>query len=91
MKLKKREWKDEMIQNLEKLEQKDPKEYWDLVNKLREKKQNNTTYNTTEFIKCFEQLYAEDEDDGKLDEYVREAIETLDDSAPDFTTVWKSY
>ena len=30
-------------------------------------------------------MYAKDEDDGKLDEYVREAIETLDDSAPDFT------
>ena len=38
-----------MIQQLENMEGKDPKEYWNMVNELREKKQNNTTLDTEDF------------------------------------------
>ena len=38
LKIKSKEWKQAMIHRLESIEEKDPKEYWKLINELREKK-----------------------------------------------------
>ena len=42
IKQKKREWKNGMIKQLEQLENHDPKEYWKLLNEIREKKGSNS-------------------------------------------------
>ena len=48
--MKKLQWKNEMIAKLESLEKERPKEYWKIVNELREKKQRETSFNTINTI-----------------------------------------
>ena len=77
--LKKKEWRSEMVQTLEELETKDPKEYWKLVNELREKKQNETSFDADSFTIFFERLYSAPESKEKhikLEKYVTEILDT---------------
>ena len=86
---KKREWKREMVQRLERVEEKDPKEYWKLVNDLREKKSSNTQYDAEKFTQFFEGLYSATEEQ-KHEEIRVQVDEMLDrlsglPGEPDFT------
>ena len=47
-----------MIKKLEEIEDKDPKEYWRLINELRQKKQSEANFDTDSFTSFFEKLYA---------------------------------
>ena len=85
IKLKKLEWKNEMITKLESLEAKDPKEYWEMVNKLREKKKQSSTFNATDFVKFFENLFAKNEPDKEIEDLVQDTLESLYNTTPDFT------
>ena len=58
LKEKKREWKKHMVQRLQQIEEKDPKEYWKLVNELREKKQGESHFDAERFTLFFEKLYS---------------------------------
>ncbi len=89
LKDKKREWKNRMVQKLEMLENKDPKEYWKLVNDLREKRRNNTQYDAEKFTLFFEQLYSETEveKNEKMKTQIDEMLDQLTNMSdePDFT------
>ena len=62
LKVKKNEWKNSMIQKLASLEDKDPKEYWKLVNQLREKKKSDSEISNIDiFTNFFETLFAKNE------------------------------
>ena len=60
LKHKKREFNLQMIKQLERADDRNPKEYWKLVNELREKKRNKTTGDSETFTTFFENLYAKD-------------------------------
>ena len=47
-----------MISKLESLEKEKPKEYWKIVNELREKRHKQTSFNADSFTKFFEELFA---------------------------------
>ena len=47
-----------MISRLENLEQDNPKEYWKIINELREKKHKEVSFNAENFIQFFEKLYS---------------------------------
>lgn len=90
LKMKKQEWKKEMISKLETLEKEKPKEYWKIVNELREKRHKETSFNTTTFIQFFQNLYAKTElnntTDKEIEKFVSETLENLESSGkPDFT------
>ena len=54
LKHKKREWQSMMISKLETLEKERPKEYWKIINELREKKHKDVSFNTLDiFCPCF--------------------------------------
>ena len=71
------------------LENKDPKEYWKLVNDLREKRKNNTQYDAEKFTLFFEQLYSETEveKNEKMKTQIDEMLDQLTNMSdePDFT------
>ena len=77
-----------MIQTLENLEEKDPKEYWKMVNELRDKKTNGASFDVDSFTAFFEKLYSST---GKVDmevtNTVREVMEKLEKftDKPNFT------
>ena len=77
LKMKKKEWKNQMIQELEKIEGSNPQKYWKLVNDLREKKQNDTTFDTEDFTVFFEKLYSKDakQENKTTEEYVLKTLE----------------
>ena len=89
LKLKKTEWRKEMISKLEKLEKEKPKEYWKIINELREKKQKETSFNAENFIKFFENLFAKvesNEDEKNIEAFIAETLNKLQNSSePDFT------
>ena len=75
LKNKKTEWKNHMIEKLEQAEKQDPKEYWKLVNELREKKQNGCYFEAERFTQFFEKLYsAPEEKNKKIEEYVENIL-----------------
>ena len=75
---KKIEHKKQLIQQLEVLEERNPKEYWNLVNELREKKQNKTMGNPEEFTAFFEKLYAADTGKNKhIQDYVDSTLKNI--------------
>ena len=64
-----------------------PKEYWQLVNQLREKKQKESHFDTEKFTLFFEKLYSTTDDKNeKIKEHVRKALDKLSDMAnePEF-------
>ena len=68
LKKKKIEWRDSMIRKIESLEEKDPKEYWKLVNELRGKKQSGSNISNAEtFAKFFENLYKKHDPGGHVE------------------------
>ena len=88
LKIKKNEWKSQMIQQLENMETKDPKAYWNMVNELREKKQSKSSFDTEEFTTFFEKLYAKSKHNNKeIEEYIDLILgeHPLENSTPDFT------
>ena len=89
LKFKKQEWRSEMISKLESLEKQHPKEYWKIVNEIRGKKQRETSFNTSNFVKFFENLYSKTEinkSDEEIEKFVIETLEKLQSSSiPDFT------
>ena len=89
LKFKKQEWRSEMISKLESLEKQHPKEYWKIVNEIRGRKQRETSFNTFNFVKFFENLYSKTEinkSDEEIEKFVIETLEKLQSSSiPDFT------
>ena len=89
LKLKKREWRNSMISKLENLERDKPKEYWKIINELREKKHKEVSFNAENFIKFFENLFSKTEQNKSEDEVEKFITETLNKaetlSEPDFT------
>ena len=88
LKNKKKEWKNHMIQKLEEAERQDPKEYWKLVNELREKKQTRSCFEAERFTQFFENLYSAPEEKNKnMREYVENILNHIPciSKEPDFT------
>ena len=71
------------------MEEKDPKEYWKMVNKLREKDNGeNSTPDIKIFTEYFEKLFAEKNPDGheEKEKFVLEKLNELNiQNEPDFT------
>ena len=82
LKQKKNEWKKNMIRNLEKLEEKDPKEYWKMVNELREKKSNGASFDVDNFTAFFEKLYSST---GKVNIEVTNTVKEVMEKLEKFT------
>ncbi len=89
LKNKKIEWRKHMIQKLEQIEEKDPKEYWKLVNELREKKSSNSQYDAEKFTQFFEELFSvsEKERNDEIKLKIKEMLERIPNlpEEPDFT------
>ena len=90
LKWKKREWKNTMISKLENLEQDNPKEYWKIINELREKKQKETSFDTENFSKFFEKLFSKTEltpkTEKEMNDFITKTLDKLRTSGePDFT------
>ena len=92
IKMKKREWTNNMIAKLEDIETKDPKEYWKIVNELRENKKSETSFNTKTFSDFFQDLFSADKtkseslNDQNVENFVKESLEKIQDpDEPDFT------
>ena len=88
IKNKKKEWKHQMINYLESLEEKDPKEYWKLVSEIRGKNAVGTSFDAENFTSFFEKLYsptAKVNDD--VTRTVKEALNSLNKftDEPNFT------
>ena len=89
LKTRKKEWQNEMISKLETLEKEHPKEYWKLINELREKKQRETSFNTSNFVKFFQNLYSKidtNKSDEEVEKFVSETFKQFHSSSePIFT------
>ena len=88
IKTKKKEWKNQMVQKLEQIEENKPEEYWKLVNELREKKKNDIEFDHERFTKFFENLYsASDDKDEDIENRVIAILEQYPvfSNEPDFT------
>ena len=92
IKLKKREWTNNLIAKLEDIEAKDPKEYWKIVNELRENKKSETSFNTKTFTNFFQDLFSADKTknetiyDENIEKFVNENLEKIQEAdEPDFT------
>ena len=88
LKLKRKEYHNEIIQKLERAEEKDPKEYWKLVNKLRKNKLEKKISNTEDFVNFFENLFSEKEElqqhEQEMKEYVEDMLKNIE-GKEDFT------
>ena len=92
IKMKKKEWTSTMIAKLEEIETKDPKEYWKIVNELRENKKSETSFNTKTFSDFFQDLFSADKtknespNDENIEKFVKESLEKIQEAEePDFT------
>ena len=92
IRIRKREWIKGMIQQMESIESKDPKEYWKLVNEIRKKKRSDTHFDPTKFVTYFEKLYAAPVDPKRdIATYVEKQLQNVDkcnqfqNKVPDFT------
>ena len=90
IKLKKKEWKQNMIKKLEEIEEKDPKEYWQLISNLRGKKSIEANFDTEKFTEFFEKLYSipkKEKENKKITEFVKKSLENIPESTfePEFT------
>ena len=78
-----------MISSLENLEHDNPKEYWKIINELREKKHKEASFNAENFIQFFEKLFSKVKENGteeKVENFVSEALKKADTvGEPDFT------
>ena len=78
-----------MISRLENLEYDNPKEYWKIVNELREKKHKEASFNAENFIQFFESLFSKVEHSKTEEEIENFVSETLKKAGtvgePDFT------
>ena len=89
IKLKKKEHRNELIQKLESLESKNPKEYWNLLKTLRNNKpEQNKICNTETFVTFFEDLFSKEKtlpgQHKEVEEAVSRALENVR-SMGDFT------
>ena len=86
--MKRKEYHNEIIEKLERAEEKDPKEYWKLVNKLRKNKLENKISNTEDFINFFENLFSEKEElqqhEQEMTDYVENMLKNIEGKG-DFT------
>ena len=92
IKQKKREWtSNTMISKLETAETNNPKEYWEIINELREKKHSETSFNSVTFVDFFKKLFSKDKtdntpDEESIEEFVNKNLEIIQDpKEPDFT------
>ena len=90
IKFKKKEWKQNMIKKLEEIEDKDPKQYWQLISNLREKKSNEADFDTEKFTEFFEKLYStpkKEKENKVITEFVKKSLENIPESTfePEFT------
>ena len=86
VKSKKREWRATMIKKLEEIENTDPKEYWKIINELREKKTNEVDFDTEKFTTFFERLYSLPKTtvgQQEITDYVLEALNDIPQSVLD--------
>ncbi len=58
LKEKKRKWNDKIMSKLQNLESEDPKQYWNLINELRNTQKNNNISNSNNFEKFYENLFS---------------------------------
>ena len=56
LKEKKKKWNGDIIEKLQNLESEDPRQYWNLINDLRNIKKNNNI-NNSHNLKCFMKIY----------------------------------
>ena len=77
IKFKRQEWKKQMVTQLEKIEANNPKEYWNLVNELREKKCDSTSFDTESFTCFFEKLYSLSKKDRDVQDYVDKHLNNI--------------
>ena len=75
IKQKKNEYRTNLIAKLEEIENKDPKEYWKLIGKLRKNKSEQKICNTDDFVSFFEKLFAKNENNTEHEKYVKEIVE----------------
>ncbi len=55
---KKQSWKNDIIKKIEETEEKNTKEYWNLIDKLKDEKKETTIYNPEKFQSFFKNLYS---------------------------------
>ena len=67
-----------MIERLERVEQSNPKEYWDIIKQLREKKADNTISNPDDFKAFYEKLFSLDKDREISEEHRKIEAEVLE-------------
>ena len=88
VKMKKNEYHNQMIKKLENLEEKNPKEYWKIVQDLRKKKKEQQICNTEEFVTFFEELFTEKQElndhENEIKSYVENTLKNAV-SKQDFT------
>ena len=86
--MKKNEYHNQMIKKLENLEEKNPKEYWKIVQDLRKKKKEQQICNTEEFVTFFEELFTEKQElndhENEIKSYVENTLKNAV-SKQDFT------
>ena len=75
IKIKRNEYHNEMIRKLESIEENNPKEYWEIIQKLRNKKQEQKICNTEDFVSFFENLFT---DKPKLNHQEKEIRDFVD-------------
>ena len=84
IKKKKREWKSDIVKKLEEIEDKDPKEYWRLINELRENKRDSTDFDAEKFTSFFEKLYSAPKNingQSRITDFVLETLKNISDTS----------
>ena len=88
LKKRKKEWKQSIVKDLERMEESDPQEYWKLVNMLKETKNRDAHFDADSFTTFFEKLYtASDKKDLEIEKVVQESLDKFINfsTEPDFT------
>ena len=78
LKQKRWDWRKGMIERLERVEQSNPKEYWDIIKQLRERKADNTISNPDDFKAFYEKLFSLDKDRQISEEHMKIEAEVLE-------------
>ena len=66
-----------MVNKLEQLEEKNPKEYWNLINELREKTGGETHFDAESFTSFFEKLYSLSNQNEEVKSYINNHLENI--------------
>ena len=80
IKLKKSQWKDSMIKRLEEIEETNPKEYWNIVKELRNKRTDSSINDPEEFEQFFKKLFSKTEDSTEVNkkrEVITKEVESI--------------